>query len=107
MKRIVCFILLIAMLLCGCGACPRSKDQAYFSHWNADAPALNALSKHVRAVTDRASPDDIPPADRIATFDMDGTLDGIVKIPAVYLWYKKYIWLRDLTCEKTEIEVNA
>ena len=24
-------------------------------------------------------------------------LDEIVKIPAVYLRYKKYIWLRDLT----------
>ena len=34
-------------------------------------------------------------------------LDEIVKIPAVYLRYKKYIWLRDLTREKTEIEVNA
>ena len=34
-------------------------------------------------------------------------LDEIVKIPAVYLRYKKYIWLRDLTREKAEIEVNA
>ena len=34
-------------------------------------------------------------------------MDEIVKIPAVYLRYKKYIWLRDLTREKTEIEVNA
>ena len=34
-------------------------------------------------------------------------LDEIVKIPAVYLRYKKYIWLRDLTREKTEIEMNA
>ena len=34
-------------------------------------------------------------------------LDEIVKIPAVYLRYKKYIWLRDLTREKREIVVNA
>ena len=76
MKRIVCFVLLIAMLLCGCGAHPKSSDQASFSHWNADAPALNALIEYVRAVTDKASPDFIPPEDRIATFDMDGTLIG-------------------------------
>ena len=29
-------------------------------------------------------------------------LDEIVKIPAVYLRYKKYIWLRDLTREAAE-----
>ena len=34
-------------------------------------------------------------------------LDEIVKIPAVYLRYKKYIWLRDLTREKAEIGVNT
>ena len=34
-------------------------------------------------------------------------LDEIVKIPAVYLRYKKYIWLRDLTREKAEIWVNT
>ena len=76
MKKIVCFVLLIAMLLCGCGARPKSSDQTSFSHWNADAPALNALIEYVRAVTDKASPDFIPPEDRIATFDMDGTLIG-------------------------------
>ena len=76
MKRIVGFVLLIAMLLCGCGARPKSNDQATFSHWNSDSMALNALIEYVRAVTDKASPDYIPPADRIATFDMDGTLIG-------------------------------
>ena len=34
-------------------------------------------------------------------------MDEIVKIPAVYLRYKKYIWLRDLTRENREIVVNA
>lgn len=76
MKRIVGLVLLIAMLLCGCGARPKSDGKASFSHWNSDAPALNALIEYVRAVTDKASPDYIPPADRIATFDMDGTLIG-------------------------------
>ena len=51
-------------------------DEMPFSLWNADAPALNALIEYVEAVTDEASPDYIPPVDRIATFDMDGTLMG-------------------------------
>ena len=78
MKKIVCFVLLIAMLLCGCGARPKSSDPASFSHWNSDAPALNALIEYVSAVTDKASPDYIPPADRIATFDMDMLAFGLV-----------------------------
>ena len=47
-----------------------------FSQWNPNAPALKALVGYVEAVTDESSPDYIPPVDRIATFDMDGTLLG-------------------------------
>jgi len=47
-----------------------------FSEWNPEAPALKALIEYVEDVTNEASPDYIPPADRIATFDMDGTLIG-------------------------------
>ena len=47
-----------------------------FTQWNPDAPALRALTEYVEAVTDPDSPDFIPPVDRIATFDMDGTLMG-------------------------------
>ena len=47
-----------------------------FTQWNEEAPALNALIDYVDAVTDPSSPDFIPEADRITTFDMDGTLIG-------------------------------
>ena len=47
-----------------------------FAQWNPDAPALNALIDYVETVTDPNSEDFIPEADRIATFDMDGTLMG-------------------------------
>ena len=47
-----------------------------FSQWNQDASSLQALIEYVEAVTDEASPDYIPPENRIATFDMDGTLMG-------------------------------
>ncbi len=43
--------------------------------WNA-GPAKDAIVKFVHATTDAASPDFVPLADRIATFDQDGTLVG-------------------------------
>ena len=55
---------------------PATDIEASFALWNADAPALNALIDYVEAVTDPDSPDYIPEAERIATFDMDGTLMG-------------------------------
>jgi len=41
--------------------------------WN-DGPAKQSILDFVRATTDRASPSFVPPEDRIATFDQDGTL---------------------------------
>jgi phosphoglycolate phosphatase-like HAD superfamily hydrolase len=39
-----------------------------------DGPAKAAILNFVRATTDRSSKDFVPPEDRIATFDQDGTL---------------------------------
>ena len=47
-----------------------------FPSWDPDSPALGGLIDYVSACTDETSPDYIPEADRIATFDMDGTLMG-------------------------------
>ena len=41
--------------------------------WN-DGPAKQAIIAFVNAATDQASPNYVPPGDRIATFDQDGTL---------------------------------
>ena len=41
--------------------------------WN-EGPAKDAIVKFVHATTDEASPNFVPPAERIATFDQDGTL---------------------------------
>jgi len=41
--------------------------------WN-DGPAKQAIVAFVKATTDKASPRFVPPAERIATFDQDGTL---------------------------------
>ncbi len=58
-------------------AVPAAEDGGtYFTLWNTNAPALNTLTDYVKAVTAPGSPDFIPERDRIATFDMDGTLMG-------------------------------
>jgi hypothetical protein len=41
--------------------------------WN-EGPAKRAILDFVRATTDQSSPKFVPPEDRIATFDQDGTL---------------------------------
>ena len=61
------------------------EGETAFSLWNEDAPALKTLIEYVETVTDEASPDYIPPVDRIATFDMDGTL--CAELNPTYLEY--------------------
>jgi len=41
--------------------------------WN-DSPAKQAIVEFVQATTDQSAPQFVPPAERIATFDQDGTL---------------------------------
>ena len=41
--------------------------------WN-DGPAKQAIVEFVHATTDKSSPKFVPPEERIATFDQDGTL---------------------------------
>ncbi len=54
-------------LLSGCARRP-------LSLWNEGAPAKTALVHYVKTVTKASSPDFIPPKERVAVFDLDGTL---------------------------------
>ncbi|MBO6304428.1 MAG: haloacid dehalogenase-like hydrolase [Selenomonadaceae bacterium] len=45
-----------------------------FKYWTKDAKALNALKSYIKDVTDKNSANFIPKEDRIAVFDMDGTI---------------------------------
>lgn len=47
---------------------------ATFPSWNADSSALAELTTFVEAACDPQSPSYVAPEDRIATFDMDGTV---------------------------------
>ena len=77
MKRLIAFLLTLVMTV-ALFAVPGLAEESgsAFSEWNPEAPALKALIEYVEDVTNEASPNYIPPADRIATFDMDGTLMG-------------------------------
>lgn len=88
MKKVVSLLLGLVLVLSLCGSglafaneAEPAEEEGYvyedvFADWNADAPALNALIEYVEAVTDENSPDFIPVEDRLAIFDMDGTLYG-------------------------------
>ena len=69
----------------------------HFSEWNSEAPALRVLISYVEAVTDETSQDYIPPADRIAVFDMDGTLMGELFPTYIETMILEDRILRDLT----------
>ena len=91
MKRIIA-LLLVALLMFSsmmafAEAIPEAANntEEAFSQWNPDAPALNALIDYVETVTNPDSPDFIPEVDRIATFDMDGTL--CAELNPTYLEY--------------------
>lgn len=61
----------ILILCAGCTAAQKAADP--LPAWN-DGPAKQAIVDFVRATTDASSPQFVPPAERIATFDQDGTL---------------------------------
>ncbi len=67
-----------------------AEEEDPFADWNPEAPALQALIEYVTAVTDETSQDYIPPVDRIATFDMDGTL--CAELNPTYLEYYLLAW---------------
>ena len=99
MKKLLalCLALMMALSLCACAAyaADASDDGAWtteeiFADWIDGAPALGALIDYVDAVTDESSPDYIPPVDRIAVFDMDGTL--CAELCPTYLEYYLLAW---------------
>src|SRR5262245_58117314 len=66
---------LVALALCSLQLLSLHADAQTDSlpSWN-DGPAKQAILTFVRTTTDRSSPKFVPPEERIATFDQDGTL---------------------------------
>ena len=91
-------------------AAASGKDIDYaevFPSWNPDSQSLAELVDFVAGVTDESSPDYLEPADRVATFDMDGTI--LCEKAPVYVDYclTMYRVLDDPTYEATEEERDA
>ena len=95
------FVLLCTATLTGCaGAAP-------LSSWNDGARAKTALIGYVEAATKKDSPDFIPPARRIAVFDLDGTL-FLETDPTYFDWLMfEYRVLDDPTCKATREQTAA
>ena len=76
MKRYFCLVaIILAAVFTGCTKDNPETPKNYFTQWNS-CEALTALQEYVKDVTDPSSKNYIEPADRIATFDMDGTFVG-------------------------------
>jgi phosphoglycolate phosphatase-like HAD superfamily hydrolase len=61
----------VALLACGCRSTQAATDP--LASWK-DGPTKQAILDFVRATTEDRSPKFVPPSERIATFDNDGTL---------------------------------
>ena len=94
MKKWIALLLTLVLALAALPAFAE-EGEAVFAEWNPDAPALKALIEYVEDVTDESSPNFIPEGDRIATFDMDGTLCG--ELYPTYLEY--YLLARRIFCD--------
>ena len=73
MKKKYIFVILtcvICILLTSCSM----RGQKTFASWSEDAAPITALQEYVDKVTDKKSEYYIPVEDRIAVFDLDGTL---------------------------------
>jgi hypothetical protein len=68
-----CLILTGAVLIFATSALARAKSQDPLPSWN-EGPAKQAILSFVKKVTDQSNSAYVPAADRIATFDQDGTL---------------------------------
>lgn len=104
LSKVTAFALLLVLLLTGCGnqssqtsesaltnnapaeSNSDSNIEDVFSYWNQEAPSLKVLTDYVKGVTEQGSSDFIPPEDRVAVFDMDGTVCGEL-FPTYFEYY--------------------
>lgn len=102
-KRMLCIAvaLIMALSIAGCGTsesdtslgAPSTSSviaNTTFSSWNQGSESLKRLTDFVGAATDETSPDYIPVEDRIAVFDLDGTL-----MCETYPWCFEYMVFAD------------
>lgn len=69
-KFLICTVLSIILFACKTQKTTNTKD---FSQWKQDG-VITQLISYMESITDEKSPDYIPVKDRLAVFDLDGTL---------------------------------
>lgn len=75
-KHFLFLVFSFTVILVGCSKAPiPDPGKDYFTLWN-PCESIHALTEYVQDVTNPLSPNFIPEEDRIATFDMDGTILG-------------------------------
>ncbi len=77
MKKSFTAILLtlaFCITLVGCGNTGSAASDGKLAYWTADSAAMKSLTDFVTAASDEKSDGYIPVGDRVAVFDMDGTL---------------------------------
>ena len=89
-KGIFSAVLCIAVLFTCLVGCSGSNENVKFEYWNQDSQSLAELKEYVNDVTDSSSPHYIPEEDRIAVFDMDGTLYG--ELAPTYVEWMMYLY---------------
>lgn len=72
-SRVFTRLVVLALLLSTGQAFGQQQNADPLASWN-DGPAKKAILEFVPVTTDKASPKYVPPEQRIATFDQDGTL---------------------------------
>ena len=105
-KVFVIVIVMLLILIAGCliVSC-HSKNN--FKYWNSDAESLKALRGYVEDVTRQGSENYIPVEDRIAVFDMDGTLYGEKAPIYIEWWMFAYRVLNDSSFNASEELVSV
>ena len=74
-KRIFGFFCIL-FIVCLLSACASGQQKTKIAYWKEDSPAMQSIVEFVSQSVDEKSANFIPEADRIAVFDMDGTLYG-------------------------------
>ena len=74
MKKKCARMILMCLIYILLTACSTEDQQDTFENWNEDAAPVAELKEYVEQVTDEKSEYYIPTGDRIAMFDLDGTL---------------------------------
>ncbi len=105
MKRIITAFLTALMVFCAVfplpAAAAEKEDAVYLGkYWTENSQAAQALEGYIEKVTDPDSESFIPEEDRIAVFDLDGTL-----MCETYPWCFEYMIFADYVLNHEEADV--